>query len=88
MENSQLTEETTDAAIAWFVRLRATDVTDLERALFFSWLREAREHQQAFVEILKMWQGLSVVKQMDFEELRQFPQIWEFKRKAELSAVS
>ncbi len=86
MNKSLVTDELADRAIEWFVRLRAEDVTEMERGTFFEWLREAREHQQAFIEILRLWEDMSVVKEMDFDELRPFPQIWELKRKAEASA--
>ncbi len=85
MNNSPVTDAMADRAIEWFVRLRAEDVTETERGTFFEWLREAREHQQAFVEILRLWEDMSVVREMDFDELRPFPQIWELKREAGLS---
>jgi transmembrane sensor len=88
MIKSPVTDELADRAIEWFVRLRAEDITEAERGTFFEWLREARVHQQAFVEILRLWEDLSVVRQMDFEELRPFPQIWELKRKVEAAAAS
>ena len=85
MNKSPVTDALADRAIEWFVRLRAEDVTETERRTFFEWLREAREHQQAFMEIIRLWEDMSVVKGMDFDELRSFPQIWELKRKASLS---
>ena len=88
MNKSPVTDEQADTAIEWFVRLRAEDVTEVERNIFFEWLREARIHQQAFVEILHLWEDMSVVKEMDFDELRPFPQIWELKQKVEAGAAS
>ena len=88
MNKSPVTEETTDTAIVWFARLQASDVTDRERESFFNWLQQAQEHQQAFVDVLTLWEGMSVVKMMDFEELRPFPQLWDYKQEATLSAVS
>ena len=88
MNKTPVTDELADRAIEWFARLRADDVTEMERSTFFEWLREAREHQRAFVEILRLWEDMSVVKEMDFDELRPFPQIWELKRKIEASAAS
>ncbi len=88
MENQSITDQAADAAIEWFVRLRAEDVTEAERGKFIAWLREAREHQQAFVETLQQWDDLAIVKRMRFEELRPFPQIWDFKKKLEAGASS
>ena len=85
MNTSKVTREITDSAIEWFVRLRAEDVTDTEHESIFDWLHASPEHQQAFVNVLEMWEGVSVVKQMDFDELRSFPQILAFKRKAEVT---
>lgn len=62
MSNPPVTDELADIAIGWFVRLRAEDVTAVERKVFFKWLREARLHQQAFVEIQRLWVDKSVVK--------------------------
>ena len=86
MNKSLVTDAQADRAIEWFVRLRAEDVTETERGTFFEWLRQDREHQQAFVEILRLWEDMSVVREMDFDELRPFPQIWELKREVEASA--
>ena len=88
MNTSTVAKEINDSAIGLFVRLRAMDVTDTERKRFFDWLSAAREHQQAFVDILKMWEGLSIVKQMNFEELSPFPLLREFRREAELKPTS
>jgi len=88
MKTLSLNDAITDKAIAWFVRLRADDVTQTERGEFFSWLSEHREHQLAFLKIVKLWNDLSVIKDMDFEELRELPEIWKFKKKVELRAVS
>ncbi len=87
MKELTVSEALSDRAIEWFVRLRANDVTDTERSTFFAWLREARENQQAFVETMQLWEDLSVVQEMDFDELRPFPQMWELKRKIEAGAT-
>jgi ferric-dicitrate binding protein FerR (iron transport regulator) len=83
MDPSAVPNEIADIAIGWFVRLRSPAVTEEERGNFFLWLREARVHQQAFVEILRLWEGLAVIKEMNFEELSPFPQLWEFKQEVE-----
>ena len=87
MDDSRVPDDIADVAIEWFVRLRAPYVTETERGDFFLWLREARVHQQAFVGILRLWEGLAVVKQMNFDELSPFPQIWEFKQEVEAKVV-
>lgn len=81
MNKSPVTEESINLAIEWFARLQASDVTDKERELFFNWLQQAEQHQQAFVEVLTLWEGMSVIKMMDFEELVPFPQLWDYKRR-------
>ena len=83
MSESPVPEEIADKAIEWFVRLRADDVSQGERDLFYLWLQQARENQRAFVETLLLWEDLSVVKEMNFDELRSFPQIWDLKRRLE-----
>lgn len=72
-----------DQAIEWFARLRADDVSSDDRASFFAWLKQGRENQRAFVEILELWEGLSVVADMDFDELTPFPPLAHYKRKVE-----
>ena len=83
MTRSTVSEASSDAAIEWFVRLRADDVTDLERSRFFQWLRVKREHQQAFIETLRLWEDLSIIREMDYDELRSVPVVWDFKEKLE-----
>jgi len=86
MDSTSVSDERADKAIDWFVRLRAEDVTQAERKRFFAWLEENQANQVAFVEILDLWDGLGVVSQMDVEELRPYPRIFEFRRKAEATA--
>ncbi len=81
-----VSEEVSDQAIEWFVRLRAEDVTISERDAFSNWLRASRTNQYAFVDILKLWRDLSVVKKMDFEELRHYPVLWEMRGQLGLKA--
>jgi transmembrane sensor len=87
MIDTNVAEEKADRAIEWFVRLRADDITEGERSQFFNWLQESRENQQAFVEALRLWDDLSVLKEMNFEELLPGPEIWALKRKLEASAT-
>ena len=79
MDNTAATEEISDQAIEWFVRLRAEDVREIERESFLNWLRLSRTHQSAFVEILNLWRDMAVVKCLDFEELKQFPDLQELR---------
>ena len=80
MESSLVTDEMVDMAISWFARLRADDVTASDRENFFEWLREHRMHQHAFVEIVDLWEDMSVVRVLEFEELRPYPQLWQLRQ--------
>ena len=44
-----------DAAIEWIARLRASDITDAERAEFAAWLAENEAHKQAFDAMAELW---------------------------------
>jgi len=55
-------------AIRWFVRLRAEDKTEIEQDQFLDWLFESQTNQQAFTEILSLWDSLEVVKTLRFNE--------------------
>ena len=77
-----------DRAIEWFVRLRAEDVTALEKEEFLNWLHDDTKHQLVFLYVLVCWDDLAVVKEMDFDELLPFPEIWAFRRKKEAGAAS
>lgn len=83
MGKSAVADEIAEAAITWFARLRADDVSDRDRERFFAWLRAGPEHQQAFVEVLQLWEGMAVIKGMALEELAPFPPLAEFKRRVE-----
>jgi len=83
MSQFEIPDELAEEAIVWFARLRADDVSAEDRQRFFEWLKEGRPNQQAFVEVLRLWEGVSVVADMDFEELRPFPPLADFKRKVE-----
>jgi transmembrane sensor len=45
-----------DQAIEWLARLRATDVTDVEKADFAQWLASDVYHKIAFDEALDLWE--------------------------------
>ncbi len=82
MGHSTPNDELADQAIDWFARLRADDVSKADRRAFFSWLATGQDAQNAFVEILKLWDNLSVVGQMSFEELADFPALYHLKAKS------
>ena len=44
-----------DAAIEWIARLRASDITDAERAEFAAWLADNDAHKQAFDAMAELW---------------------------------
>ncbi|MDD5275180.1 MAG: FecR family protein [Methylovulum sp.] len=52
---SELEELIDEQAVAWFARLRASDVSREEKATFADWLRQTPAHQQAFDEICLLW---------------------------------
>ena len=85
MSRSIVSDDVADEAITWFARLRAEDVSERDRARFYAWLREGADRQQAFVEIVNLWEGLSVLRELELEELRPFPLVADFKRRAELA---
>ena len=86
MQKEQVTDQMADVAITWFARLRADDVTADDRENFLAWLRLDRCHQMAFVEILNLWEDMSVVRLLEFDELQPFPllqgRIWNDKEQA------
>lgn len=72
LEREQDEEQNGDVistAIQWFVRLRAEDKTEVEHDHFFDWLFESKINQQAFDEILRLWDSLESVKGMQFDAL-------------------
>lgn len=46
-------------AIAWFNRLRADRVSDVDRKAFSAWVKRDPAHLQAFRQIEDLWRGLS-----------------------------
>lgn len=85
MDKSNVPDEIADEAITWFARLRADDVSLTDREGFFQWLKISRVHQQAFVEVLHLWEGVSVLAGLDPDEIKRFPPVVEFKRRVELA---
>lgn len=45
-------------ASAWFIRLRANDVSATERAQFEQWRQQSEKHAQAYENIVNMWASL------------------------------
>lgn len=64
MDDSSVSDDQAVEAIDWLVRLRADDVSQLEKLLFIVWLRADCLNPQAFAEALSLWDGLSVVSGM------------------------
>lgn len=52
---SELNNDIDEQAVAWFIRLRADNVSSEEKALFLRWLNQADEHRETFNEISKLW---------------------------------
>ena len=50
-----------DAALDWFVRLRADRVDASERARFQAWLDDD-EHRRAFGRVVRLWRRLAIVR--------------------------
>lgn len=54
------TEALEREAVAWFVRMRADDVSVAERQAFRAWLAHGRDRHEAFNAIKKLWHGLDI----------------------------
>lgn len=52
---SELNNDIDEQAVAWFIRLRADNVTGEEKTSFFRWLNQADAHRETFNEISKLW---------------------------------
>ena len=88
MDDARVTDEMANTAIEWFARLRREEVTDQDRDGFVCWLRDNRLHQMAFIEILRLWEDLSVVSTLDFKELQPFPSLWREKERVKARLVN
>ena len=64
MEPEFVSDALADEAIAWFVRLKADDVTRQNRIDFSHWLGQNTSCQAAFLEILSLWDKTEVIKTM------------------------
>lgn len=56
-----------DQAVAWFLRLKATDVSAAERRQFLQWLNAHSKHKEAYDKVAQLWQWLEPLKAMPFE---------------------
>lgn len=81
MIEGQITELMSEEAITWFARLRADDVSIEDRENFAGWMRSERLHQQAFIEVLSLWEGLAVIRSLDFIELEPFSAVWRYRER-------
>ncbi|MGZ4969540.1 MAG: FecR family protein [Methylobacter sp.] len=52
---SGLDNDIDEQAVAWFIRLRAENVSSEEKASFLLWLNQADSHRETFKEISKLW---------------------------------
>lgn len=52
---SDLNDNIDEQAVAWFIRLRANNVSNEDRKSFNQWLEEDTAHRRAFDEICVMW---------------------------------
>ncbi len=52
---SGLDNDIDEQAVAWFIRLRAENVSSEEKASFLLWLNQADSHKETFNEISKLW---------------------------------
>ncbi|UOA09636.1 FecR domain-containing protein [Methylobacter sp. S3L5C] len=62
---SELNNDIDEQAVAWFIRLRADNVTSDEKASFLRWLNQANMHRDAFNEISKLWGDTDLLKALD-----------------------
>ncbi len=54
-------------AIAWFVKLDASEVSDKTKAAFFTWLDNDSINQNAYIETEKLWGKLEIVSSLPVE---------------------
>jgi len=59
---SELNHDIDEQAIAWFIRLRADNVSSEEKAAFLLWLNQADLHRETFNEIGKLWDDTDLLQ--------------------------
>ncbi|MFI3157246.1 MAG: FecR domain-containing protein [Methylococcaceae bacterium] len=52
---SELDNDLDEQAVAWFIRLRADNVSNEEKTSFLRWLNQAGAHRDTFNEICQLW---------------------------------
>ena len=73
-----------EQAAAWFVRMRAENVADEEKAAFARWLAHDPAHRQAYADICMLW-GDAALKQALSEAETKSPEISRLKKKRALN---
>jgi transmembrane sensor len=58
IDTTSFTEQVLDQASAWIVRLRSDQVTEQDQQDFALWLAESTQHQQAFDEMMVLWETM------------------------------
>jgi ferric-dicitrate binding protein FerR (iron transport regulator) len=53
-----------DEAIQWIVRLRAHDVSQIDRARFIEWLAD-EQHRREFDALLRVWEKLGCIAEFE-----------------------
>ena len=60
-------DSTIDQAAAWVARLRAPDVSSVDRGQFAEWLACSKSHGEAFDQMLDLWQDLGAAGVMPLQ---------------------
>ncbi|CAG7856276.1 hypothetical protein MCAMS1_00695 [biofilm metagenome] len=55
-----------DQAVAWYVRMQSSEMSDSERRQFLRWLNAAPEHKRAYDKVERHWQWLEPLKAEPF----------------------
>jgi transmembrane sensor len=79
-EESGSEDPVDEQAAAWFVRLRAEDVADEEKAAFARWLAHSPEHRRAYDDMCMLW-GDAALKRALSEAETKSPEIFRLKKK-------
>lgn len=61
---SDLDNTVDEQAVAWFVRLRADNVTRNDELSFMQWLEQAEEHRSTFYDVCAMWGDADFLKSL------------------------
>jgi transmembrane sensor len=70
-----------EQAAAWFVRLRAEDVADEEKAAFARWLAHNPAHQQAYADMCRLWDDAALKRTLSEAETKP-PEFLRLKKEA------